>query len=180
VDNNYIGVRRSCVGLINGVWACEKTPGSSWVIIVGDSAMYGSFNNFQAVIDSSQFTERWYYDSVGQLSDYFAQIIIDGDTINHVWGIDSASTNGVQNLKPDGSGINIYPNPANTGLNISLDNAPVNGTLEIYNTIGEIVYQSSISGKTMVIPTSQWSDGMYAVRVSTDVGTISKSFVVSH
>lgn len=179
VDNNYVGVRRSCVGTINGVWACDITPGSSWVIIVGDSLMYGSFNNFQAVIDSSKFTERWYYDSVAHQSDYFAQIIIDGDTINHVWANDSTTT-GIQNIKPDGTGLNVYPNPASTALNISLDNNPVNGTIEVYSTIGEMIFQSAITGKTMSIPISQWSDGMYAVRVVTESGTVSKCFVVSH
>ena len=180
VHNNYVGVRRSCVGKINGVWACDLTPGSSWVIIVGDSAMYGSFDHFQAVIDSSQFTERWYYDSVANKSDYFAQIIIDGDTVGHVWANDSIAPNGIHNIKTDGTGLNVYPNPASTTLNISLDNNPVNGTLEVYSTIGELIYQSAITGKTMSIPISQWSDGMYAVRVVTESGTVSKSFVVSH
>jgi hypothetical protein len=179
VDNNYVGVRRSCVGTINGVWACDITPGSGWVIIVGDSLMYGSFNNFQTVIDSSKYTERWYYDSVAQQSDYFAQIIIDGDTINHVWANDSATT-GIQNIKPDGTGLNVYPNPASTALNISLDNNPVNGTIEVYSTIGDLIFQSPITGKTVSIPISQWSDGIYAVRVVTESGTVSKCFVVSH
>ena len=179
VDNNYVGVRRSCVGQINGVWACDLTPGSSWVIIVGDSGMYGSFNNFQAVIDSSKFSERWYYDSVGKLSDYFAQIIIDGDTVGHVWAIDSIAT-GIQNIKPSGTGLNVYPNPASTTLNISLDGNPVNGAIEVYSTIGEMIYQSTITGTKMSIPISQWSDGMYVVRVTTESGTVSKSFVVSH
>ena len=179
VDNNYVGVRRSCVGQINGVWACDLTPGSSWVIIVGDSGMYGSFNNFQAVIDSSKFSERWYYDSVGKLSDYFAQIIIDGDTVGHVWAIDSIAT-GIQNIKPSGTGLNVYPNPASTTLNISLDGNPVNGAIEVYSTIGEMIYQSTITGTKMSIPISQWSDGMYVVRVTTESGTVSKNFVVSH
>ena len=179
VDNNYVGVRRSCVGTINGVWACDLTPGSSWVIIVGDSGMYGSFNNFQAVIDSSKFSERWYYDSVANQSDYFAQIIIDGDTVGHVWAIDSIAT-GIQNIKPSGTGLNVYPNPASTTLNISLDGNPVNGTIEVYSTIGEMIYQSTITGTKMSIPISQWSDGMYVVRVTTESGTVSKSFVVSH
>ena len=179
VNNNYVGVRRSCVGKINGVWACEKTPGSSWVIIVGDSLMYGSFNNFQTIIDSSRFTERWYYDSVAHQSDYFAQIIINGDTIDHVWAIDSITT-GIQIVKPNGTGLNVYPNPANTTLNISLDNNPVNGTIEVYNVIGEMIYQSTITGKTMSIPISEWGEGMYAVRVSSDSGTLSKCFLVSH
>ena len=179
VDNNYVGVRRSCVGQINGVWACDLTPGSSWVIIVGDSGMYGSFNNFQAVIDSSKFSERWYYDSVGKLSDYFAQIIIDGDTVGHVWAIDSIAT-GIQNIKPSGTGLNVYPNPASTTLNISLDGNPVNGAIEVYSTIGEMIYPSTITGTKMSIPISQWSDGMYVVRVTTESGTVSKSFVVSH
>ena len=181
VDNNYIGVRRPCAGMIGGLWACDITPGSSWVIIVGDSLMYGSFNNFQAVIDSSQFTERWYYDSVAHLSDYYAQIIVDGDTVNHLWGIDSTTNTGIKNIPPDpAQDIVIYPNPANTSLNISLAKTPVNGTIEVYSIIGKVVYQSSISSKDISIPTTQWSDGIYEIRVSEDTSLMLKRFVISH
>ena len=89
-------------------------------------------------------------------SDYFAQIIIDGDTINHVWAIDSVTT-GIQTIKTNSAGLNVYPNPASATLNISLDNNPVNGSIEIYSVIGETVYQSTITGRTMSIPISEWS-----------------------
>jgi len=180
VKNNYVGVRRSCAEMINGVWGCEKTPGSSWVIIVGDSLMYGSFNNFQAIIDSSRFTERWYCDSVAQQSDYFAQIIIDGDTVNHVWGVDILATgiNEVSSL--NNAGLIVYPNPASTSLNIAFDDAPATGVIEVYDIIGELVFQSGINSKTMTISINHWREGMYAVRVSSDSGTLSKCFLVSH
>jgi hypothetical protein len=80
----------------------------------------------------------------------------------------------------DASGISIYPNPANTQINISLDNAIQSGSVEIYNMIGELIYQSSLNDRTMSISTAQWTDGLYAVRILTSAGMISKSFAISH
>jgi hypothetical protein len=169
------------VGQINGVWAATVTnpPGATWVIIVGDSIMYGSFDNFQAVIDSSQFTETWQYDSTAQQEVYYAQIIIDGDTVNNTWAKDSNATTGIKNITP-ASGLSVYPNPANTRLNVVVDNPVSDGKVEIYNTIGELVYQSPINDKTTTIQTSQWNDGLYAVRVSSSSGTVTRCFVISH
>lgn len=181
-DNNYVGVRRSCVGMVNGVWACEtfSPPGQSWVIMVGDSATYGSFNNFQAVIDSSVLTETWHLDSAAQQEVYTANLIIDGQTIQHTWTRDSAISTGIQTIGRDASGLAVYPNPANTTINVSLENTPQNGRIEVYNMVGELVYQSTLNDRTTSISTKQWSDGLYAVRVSTDAGAISQSFAISH
>ena len=182
VDNNYVGVRRSCVGIINGLWACNITnpPGQSWVIIVGDSAMYGSFNNFQTIADSAQFTENWHYDTATQQEIYYAKVVIDGKTLEHAWGRDSALSTGISDVKRDASGLALYPNPANGNVNVSLENAPQNGKIEVYNMVGELIYQSALNSKTMSISTGQWSDGLYAVRVTTESGTISRSIAISH
>jgi hypothetical protein len=182
LDNNYVGVRRSQVNQINGVWAYNPTdvPGQSWVIIVGDSAMYGSFNNFQAIIDSSQFIDTWRYDTAAMQEVYYAQIIIDGDTINHAWAKDSAMSTGINAIAHDASGLNVYPNPANNILNITMDKPSAEGKIEVYNTVGELVYQSIATDKDISIPTSQWNDGLYAVRVSSPSGAATKCFAISH
>ena len=180
--NNYVAVRRGCLDQLDSLWICDKLNpgGQSWVIIVGDSAMYGSFNNFQAVVDSSQFTEQWYYDTIAQQEVYYASITIDSINIQYAWGVDTSKNTGVQTVTPDQQGMNIYPNPANGNVNLALGSNAVNGTVEVYNMIGQMVYQTPVSGTSVNFSTSQWGEGLYAVRLTTDSGTVSKSFVVSH
>ena len=184
-DNNYVAVRRPVLAQQDSLWICDKTKpydGQTWIIIVGDSAMYGSFSNFQAVIDSSHFTEQWHFDTAtGQLV-YYASISIDSINIQNAWSADTSDKlpNSVQNVKPDQQGMNIYPNPANGNVNVVLGSTAVNGTVEVFNMIGQMIYQSPVNDSSVNISTSQWGEGLYAVRVTTDSGTISRSFVVSH
>jgi Secretion system C-terminal sorting domain len=180
VENNYVGVRRSCVNQINGMWACEVPNGQSWVIIVGDSLMYGGFNNFQTMIDSSQFTEQWYYDSTTSQEVYFAKIIIDNDTIQYAWGVDSTLSTGVADLAINKTGLRIYPNPASCYVNIVLDNHVQQGNIDVYNMTGQIIYQGSIAENEMILKTNNWPEGLYAVKINTDSESLSKCFVVSH
>jgi hypothetical protein len=143
--------------------------------------MYGSFSNFQAVVDSSHFTEQWHFDTAtGQLV-YYASISIDSINIQNAWSADTSNKlpNSVQNVKPE-QGMNIYPNPANGNVNVVLGNTAVNGTVEVFNMIGQMIYQAPVNDSSVNISTSQWGEGLYAVRVTTDSGTISRSFVVNH
>jgi hypothetical protein len=183
VDNNYVGVRRAGLKQIDSVWCWDAgTPdGQTWIIIVGDSSMYGSFNNFQSIIDSSQFTTQWYYDSTANQVVYYASITIDSINIQHSWGIDTSTATGIVNIKTnDQSTVSIYPNPANTNVNLIFGSPPSNGQIEVYNILGELVYQSTINSSKISIATAQWGEGLYAVRISSDIGTVSKSIVISH
>jgi Secretion system C-terminal sorting domain len=182
VDNNYVAVRRAGIGVVNGVRAYRTTnpPGQTWVIIVGDSIMYGSFNNFQTVVDSAQLTETWRYDSTAQQEIYYAKVVIDGQTIEHAWTRDSSLSTGISALRADASGLAIYPNPANTAINIAMDNIQEAQSIEVYNMLGELVYEASVNDRKITVATAQWTDGLYAVRVKTNAGVISKAFAISH
>ena len=180
VHSNYVGVRRAALTQKDSLWIADKPKAQSWVIIVGDSAMYGSFNNFQTVIDSSKFVEQWYYDSATSEVVYYAKVVIDNKTIDHAWGIDTSTATGIQNINANEIAVNVYPNPANTRLNIALENIPADGKVEIYNMMGALIYQTSLHEKNTSISTAGWNEGLYAIRVSTDAGIGSKTFMVSH
>jgi hypothetical protein len=83
-DNSYVAVRRACVGQINGVWACE-TPtgdqnGQTWVIIVGNEQMYGSFSAFQTLVGQAVLNEGWTPPTEVDGWVYSASITFDGNT----------------------------------------------------------------------------------------------------
>ncbi len=179
LDNNYVGVRRSCEGQINNLYACDIPNGQAWVLMVGDSSTYNSFDHFQQVVDSSQYVEQWYYDTAAQQEVFYAQIIVDGIDINHAWGVDSTLPTGIENIA--GTGFKIYPNPANTIVTVDVPNSIQNGTIQVYNAIGQLVYQANLVGTKMVLPVGDLTNGVYAIRlISGDNNMTTKRFVINH
>ncbi|MDZ4846333.1 MAG: T9SS type A sorting domain-containing protein [Chitinophagales bacterium] len=167
-ENSYVAVRRSCIGEINNVRACETSGGQTWALMVGDSIMYGSFSNFKDIIHQSQFTEEWYYDSLAAQSVYYAKITVDTLSIEYAWGVDSVAT-GIRNATSGDSGFNIFPNPANDKITLNLSaftNQAV--TIKVLNSIGQEVYYEQLSNITAdlkTINTTNWSAGIYMVLV---------------
>jgi hypothetical protein len=148
--------------------------------MVGDSETYGSFNQFEQVIDSAQFTQQWYYDTAAQQEVFYAKIVVDSITIDYAWADDSTLPAGI-NYVGAPPAFNVYPNPANASVNIALNNVPQNGMLEIYNTAGQLVYQTAVTNQLMTIPTGRLSNGVYAIKLSTDANNIdTRCFVVNH
>jgi hypothetical protein len=147
--------------------------------MVGDSGLYGDFTNFKNIVHNSTFTEDWYYDYVDSQYVYYAQIIMDGDTIDYAWGVDSTLATGVNEIA--NNDFTIYPNPANDVLRISTNNIKGNYKIELYNISGQLVYNYTGALQNLEIPTHQLSDGLYAVKLSTANGKVySRKVVVAH
>ena len=109
-QESYVAVRRACTGEINTVRACPTTGGQTWVIMVGDSSMYGSFAGFQNVVHQAQFEERWYLDTLTSQYVYYAKVIVDTATIDYAWGVDSTLSTGI--AEATAADWSFYPNPA--------------------------------------------------------------------
>ncbi len=62
--------------------------------------------------------------------------------------------------------VNIYPNPANTEINIELAKNNENTKIEIFNNIGQIVYSADTKNNIEKIDISKLSSGMYFVKLS--------------
>lgn len=162
-EQNYVAVRRSCIGEKNGVQACETNGGQAWAIVVGDSAMYGSFSSFQNSIHHAQFTEAWYYDSLVSQSVYFASITVDTILIEYAWGVDSVATGGGNIVEPN-PGFRVYPNPADDRVTVDLrklKDDPV--TIKAFNSMGQEVYCERLLAEDSlkIIPVTNWNAGVY-------------------
>jgi hypothetical protein len=178
--SNYVAVRRSCVGTIDTVRACHILPGQAWVIMVGDSQLYGSFNHFQLVIDSAKFTEQWYVDSAHQ-SVYYAHIIVDSVSIEYAWGRDSAQdATGIQDIDASAEILKVFPNPAQSSVTIETVSEHTDGTIEIYNTMGVLMYHAPITAPSINVTTADWADGLYVVKVWNGREVATRNIAVSH
>jgi hypothetical protein len=153
----YVAVRRSCLGEINGVRACETNAGQTWVIVVGNEHMYGSFTSFQSAISSSQFMEEWLVTLNGD-STYHASIQMDTIFIEHFWnpmeyvGVEAQA--GKEQVK-------IWPNPTDDVLTLELQE--LSGPLEITVTDvrGKEILRFIHNEKQKTIDVTAWPSGMY-------------------
>ena len=81
-------------------------------------------------------------------------------------GIDSSAaiTGLPTNLISEDESFEIYPNPTNDVFTIR-SNAKIGSLVVIYNTMGQIVYQSAVSSNKQVINSSNWVPGVYIVEL---------------
>jgi aminopeptidase N len=78
--------------------------------------------------------------------------------------------------------ILIYPNPAFRQITISLPTEVSNGTLRIFSIAGQEIYSSKLTPGLLDIPVnvSNWSTGVYILKISGDGYNKSEKFLVMH
>lgn len=168
---NYVAVRRSCTEMVNTWWACETEGGQTWIIMVGDSSMYGNFNNFQNIVAQAEFTENWYYDEATSQSVYQASITIDTLSIEHIWGMDSIISS-LKSPVDDRFVFSVYPNPSTDYVNLrvqGLPNQQIN--LSVINAVGKVIYTDQMefsSSSKQALKTSNWPVGLYTILIETE------------
>ncbi len=184
-DESYVAVRRSCTGQINGKYACSSPDGQTWVIVIGNSDLHGSFDNFKNIIHAAQYEERWYQQGLQWV--YYAKVVADGKTVEYAWFGDLFSgpsqPTGIINSR-NNTALNIYPNPASDNLTMDLS-AFQNHTAEIRisNTLGQVLYTKSYNKITQSIEkinTSTWPEGMYIISIESEDKKGTGKFLVNH
>lgn len=61
--------------------------------------------------------------------------------------------------------ITIFPNPTNGIINVEFKYLPQNFSMEIFNTLGEIIFQSSIREIKTSIDNKNFSNGLYILKI---------------
>lgn len=186
--DSYVAVRRECTSTINGVMACDNPDGQTWVFMVGNADMYGSFDNFQSKIDQSQFTEKWYFNLPTLQWVYYSKIVIDGKTLEYAWYGDILSgptkVTGVQNIRDLSHEFSIYPNPANSQLNIDLSAFGSKAIqLRAIDVEGRVVYEDNLNtghAALLTIPTDKWADGMYILTAESSEARAVQKVLIKH
>ncbi|MDA7502167.1 T9SS type A sorting domain-containing protein [Chitinophagales bacterium] len=62
----------------------------------------------------------------------------------------------------------VYPNPASDFFYLEVENFP-GASIIVYNAIGQVVWNGSLTDSRIGIDSSAWSDGMYFVEVANEV-----------
>ncbi|MHB8260767.1 MAG: T9SS type A sorting domain-containing protein [Bacteroidia bacterium] len=109
--------------------------------------------------------------------------IAAGTSANHIASYSSPAgiqPFGIQNSE---STINVYPNPANTIMNVELGimNGIQNTTLIITDMLGNTVKQLIIHHSSLIIDISDLAEGVYNFQISTSSNSlINKRVVIAH
>ena len=99
-------------------------------------------------------------------------------------GVESDRSNCINGTTLDDIGISditlpnsvkLYPNPTADKLTVEMENKF--NTLEITNTLGQMLYRIPVTDNQMQIDVSGYSAGMYYVKLQGDNGMITKKFV---
>lgn len=166
VDDSYVAVRRHCTDTKLGLYSCDQRDGQTWVIAVGNDSMYGSFNDFQAVVSQSQFEEEWYFDEQSSEWVYHAAIDFEGKDIDYDWR-DSVRFTSLDEVEIAEVNISVYPNPANNIVNIDFSNTELeNLSLSVYNNLGQEIFSKQfIERNKLKLNTSNWNQGIYFINI---------------
>lgn len=167
-DENYVAVRRACTGQIEGLWGCETptpgVPGQTWVLIVGNEQMYGSFTAFSDLVEQAQFDEYWAVPTSGD-GLYHAEITFDGNNVAYDW-LGTGGGVSVNQLDGNGNQLSIYPNPASDAFTIEIPESNAATTVTVLNGLGQQVYRSASGyADRITINAQDWPAGLYHVVV---------------
>ncbi len=113
----------------------------------------------------SQLTNNTHYFSAAKL------------TFTNTYVNSSCSIVGIEELVKQNLNFEIMPNPASGILNIQLE-ASVPGTIEILNTVGQVVYQSAIYNQQTVVNIGTFTSGIYFVKLKQGNTTRTKKLIV--
>ena len=81
---------------------------------------------------------------------------------------------GIEDVLHDNS-ITLYPNPSNREINISSEN--IINSVEIFNSLGQRLYQEKINSNEKTIDISSFVNGVYILGVNTENGFIRKKVI---
>lgn len=77
---------------------------------------------------------------------------------------------GIDKLTSTESSINLYPNPNNGRFTMALQNVKQSAQIEIYNMLGQSIYQIKLNSRNTEINLSNQPAGVYLYRVITENG----------
>lgn len=72
---------------------------------------------------------------------------------------------------------NLYPNPTSSVLNVEMNGINKNTTIELYNTIGELVFNENLGDTTKSLDLQHLSSGIYFMKVQSDNQFVIKKII---
>ncbi|GAB4331302.1 MAG: hypothetical protein OHK0038_06080 [Flammeovirgaceae bacterium] len=83
-------------------------------------------------------------------------------------------------LEGDELSLDVYPNPSSHSVNFEIGNLFETGKIEIYNLMGQLIYEKTVSSHELIsnFDFSSQSKGIYIVKLSSNGNSITQKFVI--
>jgi trimeric autotransporter adhesin len=85
---------------------------------------------------------------------------------------DTDTVTGINELMAKSAEVRVFPNPSDGVFNLYLSNVSVQSKVEVFNYLGENIYQSKINSGNTEINLQNQSDGIYLYRVIEESGEL--------
>lgn|GEM_PF-522873 len=82
------------------------------------------------------------------------------------------SSLGVNNITANAAVVSVYPNPSNGNVTISVSGTSDKSSVEVYNTMGQLVYTGALASGNNSIDLNTKSNGVYLYRIVTETGDL--------
>ncbi|RSK39703.1 T9SS type A sorting domain-containing protein [Mangrovimonas spongiae] len=164
-----------------------NSPDSDLTIEVGDTVIWTWTDDLPHTVENDPDNSVESFDSgfltgVGQSFSWtFTQVGVN----DYICGVHSnmyGTITVVEDLSTENFGLESFslsPNPASSELNISFIKNFNSGNLEVYNVLGkQILTQNLNSNNPISVNVSNWTKGIYLVKISSDFNTSIKRVVI--
>ena len=133
------------------------------LIQASDGLLYGLASNGGAFTDGVLFSYNISDSTYTDIIDFngYDGYAPDGTLLEY----DPSTGAGVKQLTAENGQWSIYPNPNNGEFTLQLNGNQNGNTVEIYNVLGEMVYQSVLSNLQHTINLTGEPEGMYVVQL---------------
>lgn len=101
------------------------------------------------------------------------------DNFGVIFKMDTLQTTSINDLTASLGGINVYPNPTSGKFQISSPSNQMQ-SVEIYNVLGENVFNSEINNENSVIDLSIQPSGIYLIHVNTIDGMLIRKVIINN
>ncbi len=160
-------------------------PAPDFSLMATDELAGGDGNVILTLIDGLfPFSYDWNNDGTGDYDDPQSLLGLSAGTytvsVMHANGCaksDSATVNSQLSVSELNSGISVYPNPANSKIQISTSDAEMS-EVQIFDAIGQLVTRYEVTGTKNTLDISKLSKGVYQLKVLTSKGVMNQQFIV--
>jgi hypothetical protein len=157
----------------------NSTAGAAWIFTRSTGVWTQHGNKLVGTGATGAAQQGWYV----AISSDGSTAIVGGNQDNSgagaAWVYSSLAT-GIAEVNKGQEEIIVYPNPANTILNIHFSNSsllPFNSLFLITDILGNEVYSETLAGIDNSIDVSKWSNGIYFYQLSNNKETVRGKFI---
>jgi hypothetical protein len=164
LNNDYFEIERSTVG----------SPQTTDWKVVGKVKGNGTTNS----VHSYQFTDNVMLSGIEASNIYYRLKQIDFDGKSSLSDIRVVNLPAVAGLNEVNNEINIYPNPTNDRLNISLSQQSSSTTIQLFDITGRIVKNVNTQNNINQIDVSDLCNGLYFINISNQEINVSRKVII--